>query len=409
MSPAIVRVLTRLGAGGPPIHSVLLTREMTERGYPSVLVTGRCAGGDGDMSYLLRPGDAVHFIEEMSRAVSPWQDLVALVKLWRFLRRQRPLIVHTHTAKAGVLGRVAARLAGVPVVVHTFHGNVLSGYFSRTVNVAIRLAERVLARFTDAICALSPQQATEMAERYHVAPRAKIHVVPLGMDLEPFRRLAPAPRDGRLVVGWLGRLVAIKNVPLLAEVVRETVRCDDRVRFVIAGDGPERAAVERLAAELGPERCAYLGWQRDVAPVIAQCHVLVQTSRNEGTPVALIQGMAAGRPFVSTAAGGVVDMVTGGLLREAAGSRWFANGVLAEPDPGAFASVLRALAADAGVLEAMGRAAMRFAAQAFTKRALVDRLEALYAELLAQKQAASLVRLAECVGFRAKDIEKCTH
>ena len=112
MNPTIVRVLTRLGAGGPPIHAVILTRELSKFGYSSILVTGSRHQQDGDMSYLLREDDPVYSIPEMSRSVSPWQDLRALIALYRFLRRQRPQIVHTHTAKAGVLGRIAARLAG---------------------------------------------------------------------------------------------------------------------------------------------------------------------------------------------------------------------------------------------------------------------------------------------------------
>ncbi|MCI0433684.1 MAG: glycosyltransferase, partial [Gemmatimonadetes bacterium] len=222
MTPTIVRVLTRLGAGGPPIHSLLLTREMSQLGYPTVLVTGRCAPQDGDMSYLLRADDPVHYVEEMSRSVSPWNDLAAVWRIFRYLRQVRPAIVHTHTAKAGVLGRLAARLAGVPVVVHTFHGNVLNHYFCAPLNFAIRLIERLLARWSDAICVLSPQQASEMTDKYRIAPREKVHIVPLGMDLTPFERIAPAPGGGALIVGWMGRFVPVKDIPLLASVVRET-------------------------------------------------------------------------------------------------------------------------------------------------------------------------------------------
>ncbi|MBI1787579.1 MAG: glycosyltransferase [Acidobacteria bacterium] len=386
VATAIVRVLTRLGAGGPPLHAVLLTREMSERGYPSVLVTGRCAAQDGDMSYLLRPGDPVQWIEEMSRAVSPWQDLKALARLYRLLRQRRPAIVHTHTAKAGVLGRVAARLAGVPVVVHTFHGNVLAHYFPAPVSWGIRMLERGLARLTDAICTLSPQQAAELAGRYRIAPRHKIHVIPLGLELGPFEELGPA-RDGPLVAGWLGRFVPVKDIPLLCRIVRAA---PERVRFLIAGDGPERPALERLAGELGPDRCRVLAWQRDVKPAIAQCHVLIQTSRNEGTPVALIQGMAAGRPFVSTPAGGVVDMVCGQERLAPGGSRGFDNAILAPPDAAAFAAVLGELAGEPRRVQAMGQAARAFAQAHYALPALLAALDRLYSELLRKKTACTL-------------------
>ena len=380
MTHTIVRVLTRLGAGGPPIHAVLLTRQFQKRGFSSLLVTGRVDQADGDMSYLLRPDDPVLFIDELSRAVSPWRDWKALVRLWRLFRTERPAIVHTHTAKAGVLGRLAAHLAGVPVVVHTFHGNVLNHYFPAPVNGAMRWMEWLLAHMTDAICTLSPQQAREMTDVYRVANARKVHIVPLGMDLEPFERLAPAP-EGPLVAGWLGRFVAVKDIPLLCRVVRAA----PGVRFVIAGDGPQRGLLESLSREVGPDRVHLPGWQRDVSQVIAQCHVLIQTSRNEGTPVALIQGMAAGRPFVATPAGGIVDMVSGSGQRDAFGCDWHDNAVLARPDPDAFAAALDRMSHSSRMVHSMGVAARQFAMAHHTQEAMLDTLDRLYSDLLREK------------------------
>jgi glycosyltransferase involved in cell wall biosynthesis len=392
LNPTIVRVLTRLGAGGPPIHAVILTRELSKFGYSSTLVTGSRDQQDGDMSYLLRKDDPIHYIPEMSRSISPWRDLRALIALYRFLRRERPQIVHTHTAKAGVLGRVAARLAGVPVVVHTFHGNVLNGYFSPLVNFCIRQVERVLAYFTDGICVLAPQQAFDIVNHHRIAPRGKVHVIPLGMDMTRFHEvgslvsLARAVlNEGRITVGWMGRFVPIKDIPLLLATVRETVGRTDRIRFVVAGDGPEAPLVKALADELGPQRFEWLGWREDVDSVLAGCDVLIQTSRNEGTPVALIQGMAASRPFVSTAAGGVVDMVTGPLRREMDGCRWFDNGVLAEADPAAFASALCELAEAPVRIATMGRCGAEFANSTYSLPTMLRSLDALYSSLLEKK------------------------
>jgi len=393
LNPTIVRVLTRLGAGGPPIHAVLLTRELSQLGYTSTLVTGTRDPQDGDMSYLLRQDDRIHVIPEMARSVSPWRDLRALIALYRFLRRERPQIVHTHTAKAGVLGRIAARLAGVPVVVHTFHGNVLNGYFSRPAAWAIRHVERAMAFVTDGICVLAQQQASEIAVS-RIAPPGKIHIIPLGMDLTRFSEinslvnLARATRnDGRMTVAWMGRFVAIKDIPLMLAVVRETLRRTDQVRFVVAGDGPEAPAVKALANELGPDRFKWLGWLQNVDSVLADCDVLMQTSRNEGTPVALIQGMAAGRPFVSTAAGGVVDMVSGAVRREQNGGRWFDNAILVEPDPAAFASAFCALAENRSHIAVMGQNATEFALANYSLPALLRSLDELYSGLLAKKSA----------------------
>lgn len=348
------------------------------------------------MSYLLHSDDPICFIPEMSRKISPWADLKTLIALCRHLRRMRPQIVHTHTAKAGALGRIAAWLTRVPVVVHTFHGNVLHGYFSRPVSWAVRQVERALAYGADAICVLGPQQAFEIAERYRIAPRRKVHVIPLGMDLSHLDALASLANlerttrsGGRITVGWLGRFVAIKNIPLLLASVKETLRRTDRVRFVVAGDGPEASRVKDLAAELGPKRFAWLGWRQDVAGVLAECDVLMQTSHNEGTPVALIEGMAAGRPFVSTPAGGVVDMVSGPMRREESGCRWFDNAILATPEPGPFASALCWLAENPAELRDMGANATLFARAHYSLPSLLSSLDRLYSNLLSQKAAVS--------------------
>ena len=386
MKPVLVRILTRLGAGGPPIHAVLATRAMGDHGYPSVLVAGRCDPSDGDMSYLLRGTDDIHWIEEMSRSVSLVDDVSAFVRLWRYLRDVRPLIVHTHTAKAGLLGRLAAKLAGVPVVVHTFHGNVLDGYFSAPANWAIRGVEHWLAKLTDIICVVAPQQAEELIGRFRIAPPDKVRIVPLGIELDPFLRI-PKPVDSGFTVGWLGRFVPIKNLPLLAAVVDRTLSANQSARFLIAGDGPEREIVQNAAQRWGPERCRWLGWQQDVRGMLEQCHVVIQTSKNEGTPVALIQAMAAGRPFVSTPAGGVVDMVSGDATRDRHGNRWHANAVLAEPSPVAFAAAIGRLAADPILRRRMGEESARFAAASYALPLLVANLDRLYSELLSAKTA----------------------
>jgi glycosyltransferase involved in cell wall biosynthesis len=380
---------------------------MRARGFDWTLVTGSCAAGEQEMSYLIAPDDPIVRVPEMARPVSPWRDAAALWRLYRLFRRLRPDIVHTHTAKAGMLGRVAARLAGVPVVLHTFHGNVLSAYFPRPVNWLLRGLERALAAITDTICVLSAQQAEEIAGRFAIAPPDRVRILPLGIDLEQWKELAPPPRGPDLVVGWLGRLVAVKDIPLLCAVIREAVREIPQIRFLLAGDGPERPLVERLVAETG-ERCRFLGWQQDVQAVIGQCHALILTSRNEGTPVSLIQAMAAGRTFVSTPAGGVVDLVDPAPVAGPPGCAWYRNAALCPPDPEAFVRVLRTLAGDRQRLESMNQASREFAVR-FDFVRLVQDLEELYAELLARRRGAgwdlsgqhSLPELAQVVAAPA--------
>lgn len=378
-------VITRLNIGGPTMHMLLLTREMAALEYRTVLVAGSCEPEDGDMSYLLQADDPVRWVPELSRSVRPWRNLKALWRLWRLLRRERPVIVHTHTAMAGCLGRLAAVLSGVPIVIHTFHGNSLNEYFSRAQAGVFRSIERLLACFTDALCVLSPQQATELSAKFHVAPAGKFRVVPLGLDLDDYFALRPPPDSGPLTVGWFGRMVPVKNIALLAATIENTLQLSQDIRFVIAGDGPDRSVLKDLLDWYGG-RVEWLGWQRDILPPIARCDVVLQTSRNEGTPVALIQGMAAARPFVSTAVGGVVDMVSGNTQRATGGARWYANGVLTESNARTLAGALLALAENRTLVSRMGLAGRAFASRQYRKETLLENVDALYRELLRKKK-----------------------
>ena len=378
-------VITRLNIGGPAMQMLLVTREMAAREYRTVLVAGSCEPEDGDMSYLLRAADPVRWVPELSRSVRPWRNLKALWRLWQLLRRERPEIVHTHTAMAGCLGRLAALLSGVPIVIHTFHGNSLSEYFSRARAEVFRSIERLLARFTDTLCVVSPQQQAELSAKFHVAPARKFRVVPLGLDLDDYLVLDPLVTDGPLTVGWFGRLVPVKNIALLAATIENTLEHSQDIRFVIAGDGPDRSLLQEVRGRYGG-RVEWLGWQRDILPAIARCDVILQTSRNEGTPVALIQGMAAARPFVSTAVGGVVDMVSGPYQRAFDGTRWYANGVLADCDVSALAGALRVLAENRSLAARMGLAGRAFASREYRKETLVENLDGLYRELLRKKR-----------------------
>ena len=383
----IVRIVTRLNIGGPAIHTILLSRGMTSAGYQTVLVAGACEPDDGDMSYLVEQHDCIRWVPEMSRSVNPWRNLRALYHLVRLIRSERPLIVHTHTAMAGTLGRLAALICGVPIIVHTFHGNSLRHYFSPLASRFFLYVERALARVSDAICVVAPQQLEELSQHFRIAARDKFRVVPLGLHLEPYLSIREPPASPPpLVVGWFGRLVPVKNVPLLLAVAEEVLRRTDEVVFLVAGDGPERRALQQ-AADRFRGRIVWLGWQQDITPLLARCHVLLQTSLNEGTPLALIQGMAAGRPFLSTPVGGVLDMVSGPVLRNGAGCCWFANAVLAEASPEAFAHALIEFSRNPAIIADMGLKAREFACAHYRQEALVRNLASLYQELISRKAA----------------------
>ena len=391
----VAQIITRLGAGGPPIYVLALHRELARKGAEVVLCHGSCSEQDLDMSYLIMNNDNVAVFPEMSRRVSI-RDVRALAQLVRFMWKIRPVIVHTHTAKAGALGRIAARIAGVPVVVHTFHGNVFRGYFSPGVTRVVRSIERALGKITNRVFVVCRQQQQEIVNHFQIVPDAKVAVSPLVVDFARTPTILPISGKGSpLVVGWFGRLVDVKNVPLLCSIIREAWKQsggDGKLRFVIAGDGPLRYLIEELASQVGGDLVTYLGWVQDLYPVIKKCDILLQTSKNEGTPLALIEGMTCGRAFVATPVGGVLDLSTGKPIHEADGIVRYDNAYLISKNPERFVSVLNKLSADRNRVEAMGRSAREFSMNAFTPRGAFQKVFDVYMEELERVGLGTLSR-----------------
>ncbi len=323
----ILRVIARLNIGGPTIHVHLLTTGLNPERYTSILVTGVISHREGDMRYLF-PEDFphLHVIPDLKRDLGLRADIRVLIQLFRLLRRFQPDIVHTHTAKAGFTARLAAivynRIFGKNVkLVHTFHGHVFRGYFNRFTSSLYVLVERLLAMFTDVVIAISPSQKTELVETYHVASHRKVCVVPLGFNLDPFlschrlkgqfrKKLGVSPKT--LLIGIVGRLVPIKHHEMFLDAatlfLKRHPECD--VRFVVVGDGECR---DRLKSYCQEQRIApyviFGGWIQNVAGVYADLDVLALTSLNEGTPVSIIEAMAASVPVISTRVGGVADLI----------------------------------------------------------------------------------------------------
>jgi glycosyltransferase involved in cell wall biosynthesis len=386
----IVRIIARLNVGGPAIHVVLATQELGQRGNDCVLIVGPVPETEGSMEYYAAER-GVRFIRvpQLVRPLSPWKDLVALWKIYRILRREKPDVVHTHTAKAGTVGRTAAVLAGVPVIVHTFHGNIFDGYFSPAKTRLFLFIERFLARFTDRIIAVSKSQRDELIDRYRIAPAEKFQIVRLGIDLGVLRalnvagaHLTHADRDRPLMIGWVGRFVEVKDPLFFVDVAHALKSLGAHAKFVMVGDGPLRSAVEASIVEHGLQRDFTLtGWQRDMSSVYAGIDLMTLTSHNEGTPVAVIESMAAGLPFVALNVGGMSDLMTG-AAQERQGFDVFENGIMVDSrDVVAFASAVSFLLQDASLREGMGQSGKEFALERFSKKRLVDDLEILYQKL----------------------------
>ena len=274
----VARVIARLNIGGPAQHAILLAAGLDRARFVTTLVTGVVGRGEGDFSAMAhaRGVDPV-VIPELGRAIHPARDLTALIKLVRLFRALRPDIVHTHTAKAGTLGRLAARLARVPVKIHTFHGHVLEGYFSRPVTRAFLEIERRLARTTDRLVTVSPRLKAQLLAMGIGRPE-QVEVVPLGLDLERFRRARPASPtlrpslglvEGAPLLGIVGRLVPIKDHVTLFQALARLHASGPAVHLVVVGDGEERARLEGLASSLGLGlRIHFLGWRLDLEAIV---------------------------------------------------------------------------------------------------------------------------------------------
>jgi glycosyltransferase involved in cell wall biosynthesis len=382
----ILRVIARLNMGGPALHVAYLTAGLRDRGYETTLVAGSLARGEDSMSFVADElGVRVESVPELSREISPLRDVRSVLHLARLIRRERPQILHTHTAKAGAVGRVAALLAGEarpPIVVHTFHGHVLRGYFDPLRAYGFRLLERWLARSTTCLIAVSPQVRDDLVA-LGVAPREKFAVVRLGIELEErvradaetreaTRTLLGIPPDA-FVVGWIGRMTGVKNTDDVLAALRLLRDRDVDAYLLMVGDGPDRERVERRAHELGiVKRCLFVGYQEEVARWYAAFDAMILPSVNEGTPVSAIESLAARRPVVATRVGGVPDVVEEGE-----------DGYLVEPgEPDALADRLERLAADPELRERMGDHGRARVLERYAVARLVDDIDRLYRELL---------------------------
>jgi glycosyltransferase involved in cell wall biosynthesis len=321
----IMRIIARLNVGGPAIHVTLLTEKLSAPGYESTLVCGTIDPNEGDMAYYAEAhGVKPVMIPELGRSLHPIRDLKTVWKLYQLMRQIKPDVVHTHTSKAGFVGRVAAWAAGTPVIIHTFHGHVFYGYFSQLKTSLFVFLERLAAGMSDTIITLTEGLRRELSEQFRIARKGRITVLPLGLDLEGFAgtphktgafRAAWNIPDGVPLVGIVGRLVSVKNHPLFLEAAAQVKNQLPAARFAIIGDGEDRAKIEAQVDALGlRESVTFTGWQRDLAPIYSDLDVLVISSTSEGTPVSVIEALSACCPVVATEVGGLPDLLDHGQL-----------------------------------------------------------------------------------------------
>ena len=407
--PKVVRIIARLNVGGPAKHVVWLTSGLAEAGYRSLLVAGSVPAGEEDMSYFAdESGVRPLYIPEMSREIS-LQDAVTTWKLFRLFLRERPEIVHTHTAKAGTVGRVAGLfyrwltpgvLIGRPrrcKFVHTYHGHVFHSYYGRAQTSVFLTIERVLARVvTDQLVVVSEQQKEEIGRTFRVGRADQIRVIPLGLDLRSFQAYASRRQrfrdelgidDDTVLVGIVGRLTEIKNHELFLQIVARMNL--EQVRFVIIGDGSLRETLEQRARELGvKEKAIFAGGRKDPEYFYPALDICALTSRNEGTPLTLIEAMANARPVIATTVGGVVDLL--GNVVEAGQYSVCERGIGVGPnDVEAFAAGLERLIQDKTLRDQSGQRGFEFVNSNYRKERLLEDIKNLYGQLLNREQTAN--------------------
>ena len=379
----LLHLITRLSLGGSARNTIDSAAAAVRAGYETILATGP-SGDELDVTHLAeKTGCRLEIIGSLRREISPLHDLRALVATVRLIRRERIAIVHTHTSKAGFIGRLAARLTKVPVIVHTPHGHVFYGYFGAGPTSFFIALERWAAHFSDRIIALTEDDMREHLTR-GIGSAKQYRVIPSGVDIESLRERAPERRLAREKLGWraeeravvgVGRLVPIKGFDIAVRALPELRTALPEIRLVLVGEGPERRRLEELASEAGVGRYLTItGAVEDVTPFLAAADVLVAPSRNEGMGRVLVEAMALGLPVVAARVGGVASVVSHGQ-----------TGELVRPDqPAELARALIELLTDPGRMEAYSAAAIARAEQ-FSLPVMERELLSLYRDLALEK------------------------
>ena len=327
----VLRIMHRMNIGGPTHHASYLTKYL-DKEFETMLISGLITEGEQDGSFIMESiGIKPVYIKDMKRSINPFQDIKALFAIKAIINQYKPTIVHTHAAKSGTLGRIAALWAGVPIIIHTFHGHVFHSYFGWFKTNLFLKIERFLAKKSTKIIAISEAQKRELVEDFKIAPADKFTVIPLGFDLSKFQenyiekrqifRIQYNLTDDTVAIGIIGRVTAIKNVSMFIQAVRFLLD-NTHIPFkaFIVGDGDLRHAIEKEANDLNipfsteksdkhPYPLVFTSWRTDIDIINAGLDIVALTSLNEGTPVSLIEAQAANNPIVATEVGGIRDIV----------------------------------------------------------------------------------------------------
>jgi len=398
----ILQIIARLNIGGAAIQAILLVQGLDPNQFQSVLVTGKVSASEGDMIYLADTyGIKPIIISNLQRDIGILNDVKTFLRFLRILNREKPDIVHTHTAKAGTIGRIATFIHNLVYfdrirVVHTFHGHVFHGYFSKIMSTMVILTERILSKITDIIIATSESQKKELVYNYRIAQASKVREVKLGVDLEPFllstQEKTPIAKKitcPELKIGIIGRLVPIKNHKMFLDSAKIFLEQNPSIKasFLIIGDGELKQELIDYCHRLGlSDHVQFCGWKKEFPEIYTNLDIVALTSNNEGTAIALIEAMACSVPVIATNVGGVRDLLGNSQLEFISdGFKIFKRGILCrDNDAKGFAKGMEYLVKNKQLSKDIANVAQSFVVENYSKDRLIRDMESLYTEFLNQ-------------------------
>ncbi|MBN1561020.1 glycosyltransferase family 4 protein [candidate division KSB1 bacterium] len=381
----VLNIQSRICIGGPAIQIELVAKYLDRSRFDMCFLGGSIEKGETSRFHdIQKTGVKIELIDIMQRSTHLLNDILSVWRIYRYIRKEKPDIVHTHTAKAGAVGRLAAFIAGTPVILHTFHGHSFANYFSRPITTFFILIERILAKISTRIIAISQLQKRDLTEIYKIAHADHVAVIKIGLELEPYLmsdKTGDLKRSLRLandaiLVGTVGRLVPIKNFAMVLRVLATLRRRDPRVHLCIAGDGPERHRLEELAKELDLHQAVHmLGWIFDMPSFYAGIDIFALTSLNEGTPVSILEAMASRCPIVTTSVGGVPDVIKNNVTGYCCAS----NDVIS------MSNHINSIISNRNMARDICETARQFVIQEYSKENFISEIDNLYYRLFCEK------------------------
>jgi len=384
----VVHIITRFDKGGSAENTFLTLKGMDRSRYEVTLISGKEDDPTQDRSAQMRELGLEHIpIPKLSRNINLVRDWKSFLKIRRILKNRNFSIVHTHTSKAGFLGRIAARAAGTPLIIHTPHGHVLFGYFGRIKTLVFKILEKWVGRFTDCIIALTEREKEDYVFA-KMANKDKITVIHSGIELEKYNKLSSEEKQSlkkqfnipeeALIVGTAGRLVPVKGPEILMRAAEKVLKKYPDVYFLFAGDGDQRKSLGILANELGIKKnIVFLGWRDDLVEILSLYDIFVLPSLNEGMGRVLVEAMALGKPIVASNICGIPDLI-----------QHRKNGFLVPPkSPEELAQHIQILLEENNLRTHMGLEGKQLAPN-FSATKMVEEIDHLYTLLLSNKKAA---------------------